>query len=245
MDAKKELVAVEREENDSETDINTENDSVEEEEEEEDGEEEEEEEEENSFAAQFHRKGGSTYCPPYYEVLMDEDDPRFVKSFYLHQTEEFKEVPLLKLFFFGCKRSVLSILHTLHSHSQFFRQFGFVVIRDVLSKEECDATEVDVWEYLESMCWVHPTLQLLFPEMANKYRINRHNPHTWQNEGWAPMKEEGILGGPLALSKPAFNNRQNPNVYKVRRERREREGSVVFMITEELIGNGTGICRAL
>ncbi len=224
MDAKKEPVVVEREENetvaDSETDINTENDSVQEE----DGD--EEEEEENSFAAQFHRKGGSTYCPPYYEVLMDEDDPRFVKSFYLHQTEEFKEVALLKLcffFFFKPKICLVNPSYSSFAFGQFFRQFGFVVIRDVLSKEECDATEADVWEYLESMCWVHPALQLLFPEMANKYRINRHNPHTWQNEGWAPMKEEGILGGPLALSKPAFNNRQNPNVYKVHRERRERE----------------------
>ncbi len=81
------------------------------------------------------------------------------------------------------------------SFQQFFKQFGFVVIRDVLSKEECDATEKDVWQYLESRCW-DPSLQRLFPEMAKKLRIIRHDPHTWQNDGWAPMREEGILGGP-------------------------------------------------
>ncbi len=182
----------------------------------------EEKEEFEDHVAQFHLKGGTTYCPPRYAVPTDEDDPRFIKSFHLHQIEEFKQV----CFLMAPSPSLSStsrwepfvicanLLIFFDSIQQFFKQFGFVVIRDVLSKEECDATEKDVWEYLESRCW-DPSLQRLFPEMAKKLRIIRHDPHTWQNDGWAPMREEGILGGPLAFSKIAFNNRQNPNVHKV------------------------------
>lgn len=59
----------------------------------------------------------------YQNVPRDEQDARFVKSFSLQQVEEF---------------------------TQFFHHFGFVVVDNVFSQEECQATIDDIWSILEA-----------------------------------------------------------------------------------------------
>ena len=39
---------------------------------------------------------------------------------------------------------------------EFFENFGFVVIADVLSKEECQRSVDEIWDYIESEWWRRP-----------------------------------------------------------------------------------------
>lgn len=59
------------------------------------------------------------FCPPKYEVPIDGEG--YIQAF---SVEESKEI------------------------NEFFEKFGFVVVRDVLTKEECDATIDDMWNFL-------------------------------------------------------------------------------------------------
>lgn len=47
----------------------------------------------------------------------------------------------------------------------FFREYGFVVVKNIFSKEECEATRSAMWDVLEEQ---------------NK-GISRSNPKTWSN----------------------------------------------------------------
>lgn len=112
----------------------------------------------------------SQYVPPIYTVPKDSEG--YMQSFSLNQEAEIHE---------------------------FFTQFGFVIVRDVFSKETCEATINEMWANL-----------------ADKYEIARDDPDTWQNNTWrhTGIFSEGILGGNPFWTHQALTNRQNPNLHK-------------------------------
>jgi len=122
----------------------------------------------------------------YYPVPADPNENDFVMSFTVNQVAEYK---------------------------QFFNDFGFVVIRDILTTGDCNATIDDIWNYLENKRWVNP--KYLTPEFLVEGKINRNDPQTWINKYWPNMMEEGILGSPPVFTKQALQNRQNPKLYSV------------------------------
>jgi len=79
------------------------------------------------------------------------------------------------------------------NYLQFFNKFGFVVIDNVLEKNEIDTTILEVWETLEK---------------AEKI-VNRNDSNTWGF--YSPV---GILGDLPCSSKQAWRNRQNPKLYR-------------------------------
>ena len=56
-----------------------------------------------------------------------------------------------------------------------------MVIRDVLSKSECEATVDEIWSYIEMGS---------FRGKPSSVGIKRDDPITW-SDGWPPLKEEG------------------------------------------------------
>eukprot|EP01113_Clastostelium_recurvatum_P019805 TRINITY_DN2342_c0_g1_i2.p1 TRINITY_DN2342_c0_g1~~TRINITY_DN2342_c0_g1_i2.p1 ORF type:complete len:419 (+),score=87.60 TRINITY_DN2342_c0_g1_i2:59-1258(+) len=122
------------------------------------------------------------YVPPVYEVPRDPIDPSFVLS---HAVDDAK--------------GILS----------FFNQFGFVVVRDVLSKEDCEATIEDIWQYIESRGFSPVAAP---PSVAP---VSRHDPSTWINRAWPAMYNEGIVGTPPVFTARALQNRQNENLHRV------------------------------
>ena len=55
------------------------------------------------------------------------------------------------------------------------------MIRDVLSKDECEATIDEIWSYIETGA---------FRGRPSSVGIKRDNPSTW-TDGWPSLKEEG------------------------------------------------------
>lgn len=86
---------------------------------------------------------------------------------------------------------------------KFFDFYGFVVYRDVLTKEEVDLTVNEIWEHLRV------SAQSLFTEEEDLPHPEK--PHTWF-KNWCTSKQ-GIPQD-LALGRQCWMNRQNPNVYK-------------------------------
>jgi len=109
------------------------------------------------------------YCPPAYEVPRDEQG--YIQSFSIDQVEQFK---------------------------QFFTKFGFVVVRDILNKEECQATISEIWDIVEGQ------------------GFDRNSPSGW-NTDWeiTGLSSEGIISIDPIFRRHAINNRQNPNLYQV------------------------------
>lgn len=64
-------------------------------------------------------KKSGTFIIPKYEVPVDEEG--YVQSFSVSEVDKYKE---------------------------FFKKFGFVVVRDILTKEECEDTIQDIWNNL-------------------------------------------------------------------------------------------------
>eukprot|EP01100_Stratorugosa_tubuloviscum_P013958 TRINITY_DN71_c1_g1_i1.p1 TRINITY_DN71_c1_g1~~TRINITY_DN71_c1_g1_i1.p1 ORF type:complete len:287 (+),score=108.99 TRINITY_DN71_c1_g1_i1:56-916(+) len=58
-----------------------------------------------------------------YEVPKDEEDLRFLKSFTIHQVDQYK---------------------------QFFEEFGFVIIKNVFNETEINNTINDIWDYISN-----------------------------------------------------------------------------------------------
>jgi len=83
----------------------------------------------------------------------------------------------------------------------FFEKYGVVVIKDVLTEEECSRSESEVWDLIGRMS-------------RNKRggEIKRDDPDTW--ESWIELSKIGILGNDCILSKQMFENRQNPKIYE-------------------------------
>jgi len=78
---------------------------------------------------------------------------------------------------------------------QFWDKFGFVVIRECLTTEECTLSEKEAWDFIERH---HP-------------EIKRNDSHSW--ESWPSLKQLGILGDIPVLSPRLFANRFKPEIH--------------------------------
>ena len=98
----------------------------------------------------------------------------------------------------------------LEEAKQFFSEYGFMVIKNALSTEECEKTINDIWEYLELEKWK--------PKESNHtYGIKRTDPNTWfVPNGWpGGLQSEGILGNPPVFTRQAIENRMNKLLYEI------------------------------
>lgn len=85
---------------------------------------------------------------------------------------------------------------------KFFEEYGFVVIRGVLSPSQCQTTVDEVWRDVQAS-----------PSFEEP--IKRDDPSTWGNDRWPQQQKLGILGSFPCIGKAALSNRQNPVVYEV------------------------------
>lgn len=102
------------------------------------------------------------------------DDEGYVQSFKLDQVEEYIE---------------------------FFKKYGFVVVDNVVSSEDADATVSDVWDQLEK---------------ESKGAVKRDDTTTWYDiMGRQLVSRTGLVGNHVTSSAIAWKNRENPNLYEV------------------------------
>jgi hypothetical protein len=117
---------------------------------------------------------------------------------------------------------------------EFFEKFGFVIIRDVLSKEEVSKTLKEIWEILEFKADSSGTVtrkksfenMKLYCELNEKkfVPLNKESPSTWNTEnGWpflgnfnmnSRIGVQGLLGSHPSFNPQAFANRFNKNVFE-------------------------------
>ena len=84
----------------------------------------------------------------------------------------------------------------------FFRRYGFVVYRDVLTREECAATRAEIWDYLE---------RVQFPPAPGASRaLSRHDVTTW--DLMDNKDTYGLAPEPSVFTAQCVRNRQNPRV---------------------------------
>ncbi|KYQ91451.1 putative phytanoyl-CoA dioxygenase [Tieghemostelium lacteum] len=124
-------------------------------------------------------KNDILYSPPHYEI---ESVNGYLPSFTVEQETEYH---------------------------QFFKTFGFVIIRDVLSKDECQNTIDDIWNYIESCKWYELYDKLKESDKTTK----RNDPKSWGL--WPQLHEEGILGYQPVFTETALRNRSNLIIHKV------------------------------
>ena len=93
---------------------------------------------------------------------------------------------------------------------EFFSEFGFMVIENALTSQQCEDSINDIWEYLEQEKW----RSSLAPK---KLEVSRANPNTWWVEnGWpSSLSSEGILGGPPVFTKQAIKVRMNKLLFEI------------------------------
>ena len=84
----------------------------------------------------------------------------------------------------------------------FFRRYGFVVYRDVLSKDECASTRAEIWNHLE---------RVQFPPTPGASRcLSRHDRTTW--DLMDNVATYGLAPDPAVFTRQLVRNRQNPRV---------------------------------
>ena len=110
-----------------------------------------------------------------YEIPRDEQDPRYVKSFNIDEEEQYKS---------------------------FFTKYGFVVINNILSEEECKASIADIWTVLETS------------PFYSSLHINRYDPTSFSRWPGGMPQVEGIVGERPVITQTALFNRQNPLFYR-------------------------------
>jgi hypothetical protein len=81
--------------------------------------------------------------------------------------------------------------------TNFFGKYGFVVVKDLLTEEECKLSEDEIWEFMGRCV----------------EGINRYDTSTWHLH-WPALKHLGILGNDVILSKQMMENRQNEKVFR-------------------------------
>jgi len=111
-----------------------------------------------------------------YFVERDEQDPSYIKSFDL-------SLP-------NAEQEILS----------FFDEFGFVVVRNVLTEQQCNNTTNDLFSTIESL---------------SGSKFNRSSPSTWSNWPSQGLFIHGMPDRSPAFTKSSLENRQNPLIYKV------------------------------
>jgi ectoine hydroxylase-related dioxygenase (phytanoyl-CoA dioxygenase family) len=82
---------------------------------------------------------------------------------------------------------------------QFFDHYGFVVVRDVLNKQECQATIDEIWETHSGM---------------SGGMVKRDDARTWEKH-WPGLVGEGISGGNCVVKPQFVRNRSNAKVHHV------------------------------
>ncbi|EFC49277.1 hypothetical protein NAEGRDRAFT_78224 [Naegleria gruberi] len=100
----------------------------------------------------------------------------------------------------------------------FFEQYGFVIIRNVISQEQIDKTIEEIWSIIEGKdeSTVEVMESLKSFHQSAFIPANRNDPTTWKEEcGWPSFSQVGILGNQPALGRCAMENRQNENIYKI------------------------------
>ncbi|KAL0477205.1 ectD [Acrasis kona] len=108
---------------------------------------------------------------PRLNVPRDDDDYNYTKSFFVNDTEQIKD---------------------------FFNEYGFVVVRNVLSQQDCDNTVTEIFDILESDAgW------------------QRDDMTTWNQWPTNGMPQFGSPSRPPVFSSQFLKNRINPNVHKV------------------------------
>eukprot|EP01121_Diplochlamys_sp_Union-15-3_P006178 TRINITY_DN16687_c0_g1_i1.p1 TRINITY_DN16687_c0_g1~~TRINITY_DN16687_c0_g1_i1.p1 ORF type:complete len:356 (-),score=52.97 TRINITY_DN16687_c0_g1_i1:62-1129(-) len=99
-------------------------------------------------------------------------------------------------------------------YTKHFEQYGFVIVDNVISEEECERSIKEVWEYLD---------------VSSGGKIKKDEPNTWSNSLWPKeiCKNGGFMGkfpyvrrlnpqfSLIAKQIRAWENRQNPNIYNV------------------------------
>eukprot|EP01120_Amphizonella_sp_Union-15-10_P008870 TRINITY_DN3278_c0_g1_i1.p1 TRINITY_DN3278_c0_g1~~TRINITY_DN3278_c0_g1_i1.p1 ORF type:complete len:375 (+),score=58.03 TRINITY_DN3278_c0_g1_i1:63-1187(+) len=113
---------------------------------------------------------GSSSAP--LKVPVDDEDSRFTKCFRINQETEIKN---------------------------FFSHYGFVVVRDVITPDECAWTLNEIWEIFEEQN----------PE------FDRNDPDNWLYWPDNSIVKFGNPSRPPIFTPQFLNNRQNPNIYKV------------------------------
>ena len=84
----------------------------------------------------------------------------------------------------------------------FFRLYGFVVYRDVLSNDECASTRAEIWNHLE---------RVQFPPTPGASRcLSRHDRTTW--DLMDNVATYGLAPDPAVFTRQLVRNRQNPRV---------------------------------
>jgi len=82
---------------------------------------------------------------------------------------------------------------------QFFEEYGFVVIRDVLTESECEATVDEMWTYIETRAFLgrkpktdtsSANAAILQAPGFKPIRIKRDDPSSW-DDGWPSLANEG------------------------------------------------------
>jgi hypothetical protein len=81
---------------------------------------------------------------------------------------------------------------------QYLDSHGYVVIKNVASKEECDTAMTLFWDFLESV---------------PGFEIKRNDPTTWEDKHWFPSSEHGIANAyGFGQSKFTWQGRLLPKV---------------------------------
>lgn len=103
-------------------------------------------------------------------------------------------------------------LLNLKEAKEFFSEYGFMVIENVLTAEQCEDSINDIWSYIEEEKW-KPKLALAHRIL----RVKRSDITTWNSEdGWPlALSSEGILGDPAVFTKQAIKNRMNKALFEI------------------------------
>jgi hypothetical protein len=128
-------------------------------------------------------------------IPRDVNDPNFVKSFQISEKDDFLT---------------------------FFDAFGFVVIHDVLSKEEIEDSISEIWDIIECRNGArsHDKKNIdILDELHGIKTVlpDRNDSSTWEikTNGWPPLAHLGILGGAPSFDKQSMKNRFNKNIHSL------------------------------
>lgn len=107
------------------------------------------------------------HYPEPHNLPRDKDDQRWTQSFTLHERKE---------------------------ALAFWHEWGFVIFRDILSADECIATQSEIWDYLET----------------RHTGVSRSDSRTYH---LLPTKRYGLASEQAVFSPQCVANRQSPRLY--------------------------------
>ena len=96
-------------------------------------------------------------------------------------------------------------------YKHFFNEYGFVVIDNILTKDQCSDSIDDMWNYIEKFTKT----------------VDRNDILTWKNKNWLGGQNEGLLGSKPVFSSVALLNRQNNQLYEIAKELMEESNILI------------------